>query len=489
VGENWSEYFLHTGEGKSGGFLEAMNHTVERMTAILSQARSPYSGLDPEFLDDMINSVDLDRGNVPLKDVISDAVELIAKNSILVQHPHCIAHLHTPPLVSAVAAEVIIAMLNQSMDSWDQASAATYVEQKVVDWACARFGLGSESDGIFTSGGTQSNQMGLLLARDWIAHRIDGHSIQKEGLPAYASKLRIICSRNAHFTVVKAASWMGLGERAVITVDVLPSGGMDVSQLDSVIEETTAAGLIPFAVVGTAGTTDHGAIDDLSAIADCAEKSDLWFHVDSAYGGALILSGQKDRLRGIERASSVSVDFHKLFFQTISCGACLIKDKGNLRFLLHHSDYLNREHDTLPNLVDKSLATTKRFDALKVYMTMQSVGPDRLGAMADHLVAQAREVAALIKARDGFELLAEPSLSTVLFRLKGKPSGDADGLNQRVRMEALTRGLAVLGETRIHGKSALKFTILNPCLDLADFGELLDKIEALGDELTLAPLS
>ncbi len=141
MAENWNEFFLHTGEGKNGGFVEAMNLTVERMTAMLGQARSPYSGLDPESLDDMINAVDLDRGNVSLKDVISDAVELVAKNSILVQHPHCIAHLHTPPLVSAVAAEVIIAMLNQSMDSWDQASAATYVEQKVVDWACGRFGL------------------------------------------------------------------------------------------------------------------------------------------------------------------------------------------------------------------------------------------------------------------------------------------------------------------------------------------------------------
>ncbi|MFA0521241.1 pyridoxal-dependent decarboxylase, partial [Vibrio sp. 10N.222.55.E8] len=97
-------------------------------------------------------------------------------------------------------------------------------------------------------------------------------------------------------------------------------------------------GLIPFAVVGTAGTTDHGAIDDLEAIAKIANQQDLWLHVDSAYGGALILSSHKARLKGIEKADSVSVDFHKLFFQTISCGAVLLKDKANFKYLLHHAD-------------------------------------------------------------------------------------------------------------------------------------------------------
>ncbi|MFA0678776.1 aspartate aminotransferase family protein, partial [Vibrio sp. 10N.222.51.A6] len=158
-----------------------------------------------------------------------------------------------------------------------------------------------------------------------------------------------------------------------------------------------------------------GAIDDLEAIADIANQQDLWFHVDSAYGGALILSSHKARLKGIEKADSVSVDFHKLFFQTISCGAVLLKDKANFKYLLHHADYLNREHDELPNLVDKSIATTKRFDALKVFMTMQSVGPKQLGDMYDHLLEQTLEVADLIQKHDDFELLAEPSLSTVLF--------------------------------------------------------------------------
>lgn len=480
--DEWKKHFIHTGEMGSNEFASVMNHTTTAMKSVFEQVTAPYSGMDPKALEAAIHDVDLDNGNAPLKSVIDDAAKLVAKNAIFTQHPDCIAHLHTPPLMPAIAAEAMIAALNQSMDSWDQASSATYVEQKVVNWLCDKYELGEKADGIFTSGGTQSNQMGLMLARDWIADKLSAHSIQKLGLPEYADKLRIVCSKKSHFTVQKSASWMGLGEKAVMTVDANADGTMDVTKLDEVLNQAKAEGLIPFAIVGTAGTTDHGAIDDLDFIADIAAKHDMWMHVDGAYGGALILSSQKARLKGCERAHSISVDFHKLFYQTISCGALLVNDKSNFKFLLHHADYLNREHDELPNLVDKSIATTKRFDALKVFMTMQSVGPKALGDMYDHLLEQTLEVTDMIRDNKHFELLAEPSLSTVLFRATHE-SADLDELNKTLRLEALTRGIAVLGETIVDDKTALKFTILNPCLTTADFESLLSKINTLAAEL------
>ncbi|HHF2932899.1 TPA: pyridoxal phosphate-dependent class III aminotransferase [Vibrio alginolyticus] len=480
--DEWKKHFIHTGEMGSNEFASVMNHTTTAMKSVFEQVTAPYSGMDSKALEAAIHDVDLDNGNAPLKTVIDDAAELVAKNAIFTQHPDCIAHLHTPPLMPAIAAEAMIAALNQSMDSWDQASSATYVEQKVVNWLCDKYELGEKADGIFTSGGTQSNQMGLMLARDWIADKLSAHSIQKLGLPEYADKLRIVCSKKSHFTVQKSASWMGLGEKAVMAVDANADGTMDVTKLDEVLNQAKAEGLIPFAIVGTAGTTDHGAIDDLDFIADMAAKHDMWMHVDGAYGGALILSSQKARLKGCERAHSISVDFHKLFYQTISCGALLVNDKSNFKFLLHHADYLNREHDELPNLVDKSIATTKRFDALKVFMTMQSVGPKALGDMYDHLLDQTLEVADMIRDNKHFELLAEPSLSTVLFRATHE-SADLDELNKTLRLEALTRGIAVLGETIVDDKTALKFTILNPCLTTADFESLLSKINTLAAEL------
>ncbi|WP_404969964.1 pyridoxal phosphate-dependent class III aminotransferase [Vibrio campbellii] len=485
--EEWKKHFIHTGELGSAEFASVMNHTTAAMKSVFEQVNAPYSGMNPKLLETAINAIDLDNKNAPLKSVIDEAAELVAKNAIFTQHPDCIAHLHTPPLMPAVAAEAMIAALNQSMDSWDQASSATYVEQKVINWLCDKYELGEKADGIFTSGGTQSNQMGLMLARDWVADKLSNHSIQKLGLPEYADKLRIVCSKKSHFTVQKSASWMGLGEKAVMTVDANADGTMDVTQLDQVLTQAKAEGLIPFAIVGTAGTTDHGAIDDLDFIADMAAKHEMWMHVDGAYGGALILSSHKSRLKGVERAHSISVDFHKLFYQTISCGALLVNDKSNFKFLLHHADYLNREHDELPNLVDKSIATTKRFDALKVFMTMQNVGPKALGDMYDHLLAQTQQVADMVRAHEEFELLAEPALSTVLFRATNvrtnNASTDLDELNKALRLEALTRGIAVLGETIVDGKTALKFTILNPCLTTADFESLLLKINTLAVEL------
>ncbi|WP_174269917.1 pyridoxal phosphate-dependent class III aminotransferase [Vibrio splendidus] len=487
--QEWNKHFIHTGPRGSDEFANVMNQTTQAMKAVFEQVETPYSGLDPKVLEAAINAIDLDNHQHALVDVVDSTADLVAANSIFVQHPDCIAHLHTPPLMASVAAESIIAALNQSMDSWDQASAATYVEQCVIDWMCDKYQLGEQADGVFTSGGTQSNLMGLLLARDWVADKHNGHSIQKFGLPEYASKLRILCSNKSHFTVQKSASLLGLGESAVCCVETNANGTIKPDLLDAEVKALKAQGLIPFAVVGTAGTTDHGAIDDLDAIADIASQQGLWFHVDSAYGGALILSSHKARLQGIEKADSVSVDFHKLFYQTISCGAVLLKDKANFKYLLHHADYLNREHDELPNLVDKSIATTKRFDALKVFMTMQSVGPKQLGDMYDHLLEQTLEVADLIQNQADLELLAEPSLSTVLFRSTQNSKLSADGeldldkLNQTLRLEALTRGVAVLGETVVDGKSALKFTILNPCLKTSDFQSLINKIQTLATEL------
>ncbi|PMH46606.1 aminotransferase class III [Vibrio sp. 10N.286.49.B3] len=482
---NWRQHFIHTGMQGSKEFEKVLNHTTQTMKSVFEQVEAPYSAFEPQQLEQAIRDVNLDSDHSSLVDVVSDTAELVAKNSIFVQHPDCIAHLHTPPLLSAVAAESMIAALNQSMDSWDQASSATYVEQKVVDWMCEKYQLGANADGVFTSGGTQSNFMGLLLARDWVADRQNQHSIQKLGLPDYADKLRIICSDKSHFTVQKSASLLGLGEKAVHCVATNPNGTIQPKALESAVAELKQQGLIPFALVGTAGTTDHGAIDDLNALATIAEKESLWFHVDSAYGGALILSSHKDRLQGIERADSVSVDFHKLFYQTISCGAILVKDKHNFKYLLHHADYLNREHDELPNLVDKSIATTKRFDALKVFMTMQNVGPQALGQMYDHLLEQTVQVADLVSQTDGFELLIEPSLSTVLFRAVHDGVSDLDAFNNVLRMEALTRGVAVLGETVVNGQTALKFTILNPCLTMMDFQSLLQKLNKLAAELVV----
>ncbi|MDF2185894.1 pyridoxal phosphate-dependent class III aminotransferase [Grimontia hollisae] len=484
IQQSWRNHFIHVGKHGADGFESAMNQSTQALKKLFESTDSPYSGLEPMVLQSQIRHAQLGENPQPLSEVIDETMALIGKNSIIVQHPHCIAHLHTPPMLPAVAAEAFITALNQSMDSWDQASAATFVEQEVTDWLCRRFGFDDNADGVFTSGGTQSNLMGLLMARDHIIRQTSGHDVQKDGLPQYADKLRVICSKNAHFTMQKSASLLGLGENAVVCVDTYSDGTISTESAEEAIASLKAEGLLPFVIAGTAGTTDNGSIDDLDDVANLAEKHGLWMHVDAAYGGALALSRHHARLEGIERADSVTVDFHKMFFQPISCGALLLKHKTHFDYIRHHADYLNREEDVLPNLVDKSIATTRRFDALKVWMTLQNVGPQALGAMVDHLLNQTQQVADMINHRPDFELLAVPCLSTVLFRYTGADTTlDLDSLNKQIRLDALVQGRAVVGETIVDGKVALKLTLLNPCLSLTDFEQLLTALEGLGSDI------
>ena len=273
---------------------------------------------------------------------------------------------------------------------------------------------------------------------------------------------------------------MGLGENAVVTVSSNRNGVIEPAALEQTLSDLKAQGLMPFAVVATAGTTDHGAIDPIETIADIAKKFELWLHVDAAYGSALQLSPYKSRLSGIEKADSVTVDFHKLFYQPISCGALLVKDKANFRFLLHRADYLNRETDTLPNLVDKSLSTTRRFDALKLFMTLRTLGENGLGNMVGKTVDLAQVAAALITETSALNLVATPQLSTVLFRvnLPDMDQGQRDQLHRTLRHQLLVKGVAVLGETVIEGEVTLKITILNPLLTQDDFTKLFAQIVA-----------
>ena len=474
----WQDQFIQLGAGGGSRYQAVMQVCSSELADFFASVVRPYSGIDPSELQRRIFDIEFSADAVrPLEDVIKEMRDNISAHTIVVQHPNCVAHLHTPPLLSSLVAENFIAAQNLSMDSWDQSGAATFVEQRVVNHLCALFGYLSGADGVFTSGGTQSNIMALLMARDWFLWEHYQHRVRSDGLAAFASKLRIVASTKSHFTVDKAAFVMGLGQKAVVKVPARDDGTMDTDLLDGIINQLLGEGLIPFAVVGTAGTTDHGAIDNLGRIGDVARRHGLWFHVDGAYGSALVFSREKYRLSGLERADSVTVDFHKMWFQTVSCGALLLRDGTRFHHLLYKAEYLNRDTDDLPNLVDKTLSTTRRFDALKVYVMLRAVGPTVLGEMVDFLLQITKEVAEKIRLCDDFELLAPPQLSTVLFRFVGAGAWkDLDGFNRRLRTWLLKNGGAVLGETTVQGRVALKLTLLNPCVRTEDFDRLMTVI-------------
>ncbi|MFC4436303.1 MULTISPECIES: pyridoxal phosphate-dependent decarboxylase family protein [Natrialbaceae] len=478
--------FLGTDRGDAA-YREAMGWAIDAVLAAYADRENPYSGASPEALAARFDDPVVPEDGRGLDATVDEVAERVLADSVGTSNPRCAAHLQCPPMIPGLVAETLLAATNQSLDSFDQAPAATVLEERVVDALCDLFDLPAEADGVFTSGGTQSNFQALLLARDrYCARRFD-RNVQTDGLPPEADSLRILCSEEAHFTGKQAAHHLGLGEDAVVTVPTDDDRRMDPDALDATLAGLERRDAEPFAVVGTAGTTDFGSVDPLAALADRADERGLWFHADAAYGGALALSDEHDDLlEGLERADSIAVDFHKLFYQPISCGAFLLRDGDDFRWMARNAAYLNpeaHEEGGVPNLVSKSVQTTRRFDALKPYVAFRALGRSGMAALVDRTLELADEAAALLESADDFELLHEPTLNAVVFRYRprdGMGDEDVSRLNAAVRRELLRDGRAIVARTEVGGVTSLKFTLLNPTATLEDVAAMLEAVRDCG---------
>jgi L-2,4-diaminobutyrate decarboxylase len=286
----------------------------------------------------------------------------------------------------------------------------------------------------------------------------------------------------------------------VVTVRCTGDHRMDSAALAEAMAEARGAGLTPMAVVATAGTTDFGAVDPLAELAALASAYGAWFHIDAAYGGGLMVSGRyRHLLEGTRLADSVTVDFHKTFFQPVSSSALLVRDKAMLRHITYYADYLNPESAALadiPNQVDKSIQTTRRFDALKLWLTLRIMGADAIGALFDEAIDLAARVGTLLAADDDFELAAPPQLSTLVFRYRprledgGHLSEDAaDVLNPAIRAAVFASGEAVVAGTKVGGRHYLKFTLLNAEATLEDIAQIISLLRATGAGLLQSEVS
>lgn len=470
--------------------IAAYQEAIEQSTkAVVQWLKQPemYQGKSVAELRERIQ-LEFSAEGLGNQAAIERAVEYFLKDSLSVHHPQCVAHLHCPSLVISQAAEVLINATNQSMDSWDQSPSATIIEMKLIAWLREQTGYPAGDAGVFTSGGTQSNLMGLMLARDAFFAR-QGHSVQLHGLTGNLSKIKVFCSESAHFSVQKNMALMGLGYQSVTQVKTDKFSRMDLNDLQAKLAQAKANGEQVMAIVATAGTTDAGAIDPLAEIAALAAQEQIWVHVDAAWGGALLLSEKyRHLLNGLELADSVTLDFHKQFFQTISCGAFLLKDARHYQLMRYQAAYLNSDFDEeqgVPNLVSKSLQTTRRFDALKLWMGLEALGKKQYAEIIDNGVTLAQEVARFVATQPQLELVMEPQLASVLFRFRPQSGEAADValLNQRIGDALLASGSANVGVTEADGITCLKLTLLNPTVNLEDVKVLLASVIACGQQL------
>jgi L-2,4-diaminobutyrate decarboxylase len=365
--------------------------------------------------------------------------------------PLCAAHLHCPPLAVATAADLAASVLNPSLDSWDQAPAASELEA-LLTHTLAKEVYDTGADALVTTGGTESNQLALLLARE------------KHG------SVQLVHGANAHHSLNRAAWLLGLPEPVVVPA---PAGTLDPAALDDAL--TTLHG--PLLVAATAGTTDAGLIDPLPEIAELCATHGARLHIDAAYGGGLLLSDRhRTALDGIARADTVTLDLHKLGWQPVAAGLLAVRDPTDLTALGHRADYLNADDDTeagIPDLLGRSLRTTRRPDILKIAVTLKTLGRHGIGRLVDQVCAHANELADLVTAHPGLELYDRPVISTVLFR----PVHATDDTVAAVRRTLLNEGRAVLGRATLDGRRWLKATLLNPHTRPGDLATLLKLVE------------
>ena len=444
---------------------------------------SAFSGIDPYSLRKEIASLGfLPEKGKGFETVLKETEKVILPHLLRTWSTKYMPHLHSPVLTETICSELIIACFNDSMDSWDQGPAATELEESMVRGLLELFGFPRDTgDGNFTSGGSQSNISAIIAARDWYCMQKFGWDVKKNGLPPEYSKLRVYTSEISHFSMDKASHILGMGYQAVRKIPVDSKCRIDVEAFGKMLEEDVAAGLYPYCAVATFGTTDFGSIDDAKGMRALCDRYGMHLHADAAYGSGLIMSQKyHGRVSAISVCDSVTVDFHKMFLLPISCSALLMKDGERLKCFELHADYLNREEDEEDgyiNLVGKSMQTTRRFDALKVFMAFQTRGIDGYGKIIDTAVGNASYFYGRISEDSEFIAPVEPELSSVVFALKA-----GDEANKKVRRALLGEG-TVIGQTVMDGRVMLKFTLLNPNLEHTRIDAIIDRIKALGHEL------
>ncbi|RVU24347.1 lysine decarboxylase [Streptomyces antnestii] len=464
---------------------------IERVAAKLATTDRPFTGITVHDLAHRIDAVDLDTPLLDTTAALDELEEVYLRDAVYFHHPRYLAHLNCPVVIPAVLGEAVLSAVNSSLDTWDQSAGGTLIERKLIDWTTGRIGLGPAADGVFTSGGSQSNLQALLLAREETKSGRGDHAERPTNMRVFASEV-------SHFSVKKSATLLGLGPDAVVTIPVDRDKRMQTVALARELERCRENGLTPMAVVATAGTTDFGSIDPLPEIAELCDRYGTWMHVDAAYGCGLLASVRnRHLLDGIERADSVTVDYHKSFFQPVSSSAVLVRDAATLRHATYHADYLNPRRmvtERIPNQVDKSLQTTRRFDALKLWMTLRVMGADGVGQLFDEVCDLAGRAWELLAADPRFDVVVEPRLSTLVFR--HIPAGvtdpaEIDRANLYARKALFASGEAIVAGTRVGGRHYLKFTLLNPETTVDDISAVLDLIadhaeQYLGDILDRA---
>ncbi len=373
--------------------------------------------------------------------------------------------MNPTPTYMAVLAEALVAAINPQLASLARSQLASKIEAETVRWIGERiWGRGGNPDkpafdGTFTSGGNEANFSALAMA---LAARFPD-SVE-DGFAGTNIRPVLYSSAESHHSLDKSAGLLGIGRKALRRVATNARLQLDPVALDRQIKADIAAGFTPFAVVGTAGTTNSGAIDDLNALADICERHGLWFHVDGAYGAAAAFSDSHHELvAGIERADSVTIDPHKWLAMPFAAGVVLTKNASMLQTTFGVSTpYMPKiAGATIIDNFKVSAQWSRRMNSLKLWLTLRVHGRQAYEQLIDEQLKLARQFADWIRQSDEFELVLDPQLTIVNFRLKGVPESAVATVNATIVDEVTRDGRRWISQTVAGGRNVIRMMIIS----------------------------
>ncbi|CAN5620244.1 pyridoxal-dependent decarboxylase [soil metagenome] len=418
--------------------------------------------------------------------VWNEVWDRVVSESIHLAHPMYMGHQVAPPLPQAVLADALAGLLNNSLAVWEMSPTGTMVEGQVIQWMTELLGFPPEGDGTFVSGGSAANLTGLLAARE---AAFPG-SWARGTAPAGLSPV-VLSTTQAHYSLERALGVMGLPAESAVALEER-DGRMDPRALARRIDELRTQGRHPFAIVATAASTSTGRFDDLDAIADVARDASIWLHVDGAHGASfLACPALRSNLHGIQRADSVAWDPHKMMFMPISTGAILVRNRRHLDSAFQQSaPYLFHLRPGEQRSIDigkRTLQCSKRFDALKLWVSLKYYGLDHFGALQEKTVENTRALHRMICQSNDFEAMHSPESNILCFRhlptWAGGSDREMDELQGRLRDRYNQSGRGWITATSLDGRRVLRVTLMNPNTESVHLNMLLDTLREQAEDL------
>jgi aromatic-L-amino-acid decarboxylase len=392
--------------------------------------------------------------------------------------------------VMGAFAELLAASMNTNTGGGDN-HIANHVEKQVIDWIKEMLGYPLSASGVLTSGCSAANIIGLTVARNAKA----GFDLRRKGLQCTPQKMLLYASQEVHSSIQKAVELLGLGSEALRLLPVNDYFQIDLQTLKATITKDREDGYLPFCVVGAAGTTNTGGIDDLDALADLCQQEKLWFHVDGAFGAwAALAPRARNKVVGIERADSLALDLHKWMYMQYEVGCILVRHAQQHHkafsltpdYLAHGEGGRGLSGGDLPWFSDYGFQLSREFRALKAWMALKEHGSRKYARIIQQNIDQALYLGELVNASPELELSAPVTLNVVCFRYVTPDMDDyiLDELNKQIVIELQEQGVAVLSGTVIKGKYVLRAANSNHRSRREDFEVLVREVIRIGKELT-----